>query len=109
MPIIIASRSHRDDRLEEFLKKIGKHKEISMGSSLKLCLVAEGKAQVYPRLAPTMLWDTAAADAVVRVAGGEVRTLQGEELTYVPSKNLKNPFFVVTVSNDELFEKFLKD
>lgn len=108
IPVVVASRSHRDERVNRLLEEIGPHKEISMGSSLKLCLVSEGKAQIYPRLAPTMLWDTAAADAVVRAAGGKVGTLQGDELVYKPSENLKNPFFVVTASNDKLFEKFLK-
>ncbi len=103
-PVIIASRSHRDKRLDKLLSAIGEHEEISMGSSLKLCLIAEGKAQIYPRLAPTYLWDTAAADAVLRAAGGRITDTSGRELTYNPAETLKNPFFVATAGNDTLFE-----
>jgi 3'(2'), 5'-bisphosphate nucleotidase len=66
-----------------------------MGSSLKLCLVAEGKADVYPRLAPTMEWDTAAAHAVAKTAGCEVIQYEsGQPVTY-NKENLLNPYFVV--------------
>lgn len=105
IPIVITSRSHRDPRLDNLLESIGEYKEISMGSSLKLCLIAEGKAQLYPRLAPTMLWDTAAADAIVRAAGGSVRDLTGKPLIYQPQENLKNPFFVTITESDRLFEE----
>jgi 3'(2'), 5'-bisphosphate nucleotidase len=94
IPTVIVSRSHRDERTQEFLDDLGEHKEITMGSSLKLCLVAEGKASLYPRLAPTYTWDTAAADAIVRAAGGSVKNLGGQPLNY-PTKAQKNPFFVV--------------
>jgi 3'(2'), 5'-bisphosphate nucleotidase len=112
VPKIVASRSHRDSRVDKLLEAIGEHEEVSMGSSLKLCLVAEGEAQIYPRLAPTCLWDTAAADAVVRSAGGKVRGLDGNALKYRPAENIKNPFFVVTSANDTIFESnrhILKD
>ena len=65
------------------------------GSSLKLCLVAEGKAHVYPRLGPTSLWDTAAAHAVVLEAGGQVMDLEGKSLGYSKTDQLLNPFFIV--------------
>lgn len=106
VPTIIASRSHRDENLDKVLKDLGEHQEISMGSSLKLCLIAEGVAQVYPRLAPTYLWDTCAADAVVRAAGGRVQGLDGQDLVYAPIKNLKNPFFIASTKNDNLAPKF---
>lgn len=106
MPTIVASRSHRDEKVDKLLKAIGEHQEISMGSSLKLCLVAEGKAQIYPRIAPTMLWDTAAADAIVRAAGGKVLRLDGKPLRYEPEKDLKNPFFVAHTGNDDLFAQY---
>lgn len=106
VPTVVASRSHRDEKVDKLLKAIGEHQEISMGSSLKLCLVAEGKAQLYPRIAPTMLWDTAAADAVVRAAGGEVLDLDGGPLKYEPEKNLKNPYFVAHTGNDDLFSQY---
>lgn len=95
VPVVVASRSHRDERLDDFLKQLGEYKEINMGSSLKLCLVAEGKAALYPRFAPTMLWDTAAADAVVRAAGGTTNDLNGKPLVYLPANELKNPYFIV--------------
>ena len=65
-----------------------------MGSSLKLCLVAEGAAHLYPRLGPTMEWDTAAAHAVVNAAGGQVENLEKERLQY-NKENLLNPYFIV--------------
>ncbi len=66
-----------------------------MGSSLKLCLVAEGRADLYPRLGPTMEWDTAAAQCVVECAGGSVIDLDGRPLGY-NKPDLHNPFFMVT-------------
>jgi 3'(2'), 5'-bisphosphate nucleotidase len=65
-----------------------------MGSSLKFCLLAEGKADVYPRLAPTSEWDTAAAHAVLRAAGGDVVTTQFVPLRYNQKSGLLNPFFI---------------
>ena len=70
-----------------------------MGSSLKLCLVAEGAAHFYPRLGPTMEWDTAAAHAVVLEAGGQVCDLSGQDLKY-NKENLLNPEFFVLSSAD---------
>ncbi len=99
IPIVVVSRSHKDETTTKLLKKIGKHQEIKMGSSMKLCLVAEGRAMLYPRLAPTYLWDTAAADAVVRAAGGTVQDLGGNELVYDPKISIKNPYFVVATKN----------
>lgn len=92
-PTVIVSRSHRDKMIEEFLGELGECKQISMGSSLKLCLIAEGRASHYPRFAPTYTWDTAAADAIVRAAGGSVKDLHGKPLVY-PPKVQKNPFFI---------------
>lgn len=107
MPTIVASRSHRDERVDALLENIGEHKIVSMGSSFKLCLVADGTAMLYPRLAPTYLWDTAAADAVVRAAGGRVQNLAGEDLTYDPAKDMKNPFFVVSTKNCIDWQRYL--
>lgn len=101
-PVIVTSRSHIDDKTKELLKSIGEHDEISMGSSLKMCVIAEGLANLYPRLAPTYLWDTAAADAVLRAAGGSIKQLSGEPLVYVPSSDLKNPFFVVECADSNI-------
>jgi len=104
---VVASRSHSDARTENFLKQLGEHQCISMGSSLKLCLVAEGAAHFYPRLGPTMEWDTAAAHALVNAAGGIVCTMDGEILRYNKT-DLHNPEFMVLPSTDEALFKLLK-
>ncbi len=96
---VVASRSHNSPETEAFITDKRKiHGEINMvsaGSSLKLCLVAEGKAQVYPRLAPTMEWDTAAGHAIAKFAGCEVYNFKtNTELEY-NKENLLNPWFVV--------------
>jgi 3'(2'), 5'-bisphosphate nucleotidase len=91
---VAGSRSHRGDSLDRFLSEIGPHDFVSMGSSLKFCLVAEGQADVYPRLGPTSEWDTAAAQAVVEAAGGAVLTLDGVPLRYNTKPEYLNPHFV---------------
>jgi len=96
--IIVASRSHLSEDTKKFIEnlKIDKEKEfISIGSSLKICLVAEGKADIYPRLAPTMEWDTAAADAIVRKSNKKILIYNiNVPLTY-NKINLLNPYFLV--------------
>ena len=91
---VVGSRSHRGDSLEAFLGRIGAHELLAIGSSLKICLVAEGAADVYPRLGPTSEWDTAAAHAVLLAAGGAVSALDGSPLAYNTREQLLNPFFV---------------
>lgn len=92
---VVASRSHRGEAVDAYLAKLGEHEVVSMGSSLKLCLVAEGKADVYPRLGPTSEWDTAAAHAVVVAAGGEVVEAEtGKPLRYNMKETLLNPWFI---------------
>ena len=92
--IVVASRSHAGSDLQSFLDQLSDHDIISMGSSLKICLVAEGKAHLYPRLGPTMEWDTAAAHAIVILAGGKLTDLAGISLRY-NKEDLLNPYFVV--------------
>lgn len=94
VPVVFTSRRHRGQQLEEFLDEMGEYKEVSMDSSLKFCLIAEGAATVYPRFWQTHLWDTAAADAVVRAAGGSVHDLKGKPLGYYPKGDLINPYFI---------------
>jgi 3'(2'), 5'-bisphosphate nucleotidase len=94
---VVASRSHAGPETEAFLQRLGQDHQVnlvSIGSSLKLCLVAEGAAHLYPRFGPTMEWDTAAAQCVVEVAGGRVTDLDGQPLRY-NKPDLHNPFFVV--------------
>lgn len=98
IPTVVASRSHRNAELEKFIADIGEHEEITMGSSLKLCLVAEGRVSIYPRFTPTYVWDTAAAHAIVSAAGGHVKEVSGNELTYSLQGNLKNPFFIAAAN-----------
>jgi 3'(2'), 5'-bisphosphate nucleotidase len=92
-PIVATSRSHPGAFLAAFLARIGAHHTVSMGSSLKFCLVAEGAADLYPRLGPTMEWDTAAAQCVVEEAGGVVVDRDGRALAY-NKPDLHNPWFV---------------
>ena len=96
---VVASRSHLTPEVEQFvadLKEGGKEVEfLSAGSSLKLCLVAEGAADVYPRFGPTMEWDTGAAHAVALAAGRQVNNREtGKALAY-NKENLLNPYFIV--------------
>ena len=92
---VAGSRSHAGDSLKRFLQQLGDHEIVSMGSSLKLCLVAEGKADIYPRLGPTSEWDTAAAQAVVEAAGGQVTDTALNRLNYNGKDSLLNPHFLV--------------
>ncbi len=100
---VVASRTHVGDSLKTFLSQLGAYELISMGSSLKFCLVAEGKADVYPRLGPTSEWDTAAAHAVVNAAGGEVVIAEnGQPLVYNTKESLLNPHFLVQAVTHKL-------
>lgn len=96
---VVGSRSHASKETGEFVTQLQeKHGEVdflSMGSSLKLCLVAEGKADIYPRLAPTMEWDTAAGDAIARCAGCTVIQYENGEPLQYNKENLLNPWFIV--------------
>lgn len=79
---VVASRSHLTDETRQFVERFTVDSFVSSGSSLKFCQVAEGAADLYPRLGRTMEWDTAAGDAVLRAAGGRVLTMDGAALTY---------------------------
>ena len=91
--VAVASRSHRDTQTDSWLKEQGITDTVSAGSSLKFCLIAEGKADVYPRFGPTMEWDTAAGHAVLHAAGGQVVTTGGEPLHY-GKPGFRNPGFI---------------
>ena len=96
---IVASRSHMSPETEQYIAQMRReHKVvqlISSGSSLKICLVAVGKANVYPRFAPTMEWDTAAGDAIARAAGREVVDAKTEKPLVYNKADLHNPWFIV--------------
>jgi len=98
--VVVGSRSHQSDELKAFMKDYSDAEIVSMGSSLKLCLVAEGKADLYPRLGLTSEWDTAASQAVVEAAGGQV--LAFPDMTPLgcnqDADSLLNPYFLVCAS-----------
>jgi len=92
---VAGSRSHPGERLQSYLEKLGTHELVSMGSSLKFCLVAQGKADLYVRLGKTSEWDTAAAQCVVEEAGGQVTNTKMQPLDYNQKDCLLNPEFFV--------------
>ncbi len=93
--IAVASRSHNNPQTEEFLSRYKIAQRVEAGSSLKFCLIAAGEADLYPRLGPTMEWDTAAGHAVLAAAGGRVLTLDGTPLLYGKvSEGFRNPTFL---------------
>lgn len=98
-PVAVASRSHMTPATKEALAQANTTETRSIGSSLKFCLVAEAEVDFYPRLGPTMEWDTAAGDAVLRAAGGVVVTLDGAPLSYgktdvADMRDFENPHFL---------------
>lgn len=96
--VVVASRSHGGERLETYLEEVsrrcGATSRTPVGSSLKLCILAEGRADLYPRLGPTSEWDIAAAHAVLRAAGGDVWAADGSELRYNARESVLNPEFI---------------
>lgn len=96
---IVASKSHLSPETEVYIEEVSKGTNaiecVSKGSSLKLCMVAEGDADIYPRLAPTMEWDTAAADAIVREAGKMTYQYDLNTPVIYNKENLLNPWFIV--------------
>ncbi len=107
--VVAGSRSHSGETLKNFLAKIGEFEILSMGSSLKSCLVAEGKADIYPRLGPTSEWDTAAAQCIVEEAGGRIVGLDMQPLRYNEKKSLLNPHFLVIGDTHYNWAKYLAD
>jgi 3'(2'), 5'-bisphosphate nucleotidase len=96
---IVASRSHGHAALTELCRTMAVESDVSVGSSLKFCLLAQGDAQLYPRFTPTCEWDTAAGQAVLEAAGGAVLTISGEPLGYGnPETKFLNPFFAAAAS-----------
>ena len=93
IPVVVGSRSHRGQSLDRMLQRLGQHELVAMGSSLKICLVATGEADFYPRLGPTSEWDTAAAQAVLESAGGYMVDTHGNPLRYNKA-DILNPHFL---------------
>ena len=92
---IVASKSHLNDKTQEFIDQYKNHELISIGSSIKLLYIAENKAHIYPRIAPTSEWDTCAAHAVVKYANGLVIDYNTKKELNYNKENLLNPFFIV--------------
>lgn len=96
--VVVASRSHGGERLETYLDEVSRRcggvNRTPVGSSLKLCILAEGRADLYPRLGPTSEWDIAAAHALLKAAGGDVWAADGSELRYNTRESVLNPEFI---------------
>lgn len=98
---VVASRSHNTPQTDAYIASLGATEVVSVGSSLKFCLLAAGEADAYPRFSRTMEWDTAAGDAVLRAAGGTTRTLDGVPLVYgkrnqAGDADFANPYFIAS-------------
>jgi len=93
--VVVGSRSHSNEATRSYVGKLGKVELIGIGSSLKVCLVAEGRADIYPRFGPTSEWDTAAAHCVVEQSGGRLTNTELEPLLYNAKESVLNPFFIV--------------
>ena len=104
--VVVASRSHGGERLEAFIDGLAERfnsvNRTPVGSSLKFCILAEGRADLYPRLGPTSEWDIAAAHAVLEAAGGTVMTFDHEPLRYNTKESLLNPEFLAVA--DDAFD-----
>ncbi len=105
--VVAGSRSHQSETITGFLDKIGSHRIFPMGSSLKSCLVAEGQADLYPRLGPTSEWDTAAAQCIVEEAGGKLTDTAMQPLRYNTKDSLLNPHFFVFGKGERDWSQYL--
>ena len=109
--VVAGSRSHGSEEMQKYMENISaSYAEVdilSMGSSLKFCLVAEGKADIYPRLGLTSEWDTAAAQCIVEQAGGHVTKTDMSALEYNTKDSLLNPFFFVFGDDQKDWSSFL--
>lgn len=110
--LVVGNRSHGSAKIQAFLSRVGGNLStptlISLGSSLKICLVAEGKADVYPRLGLTSEWDTAAAQCVLEEAGGRLTNHNGEAFTYNTKDSLLNPEFFAQGATPHNWSQYLE-
>lgn len=107
-PVRVAgSRSHRGENLNRFLAHLGEHELLPMGSALKACLVAEGSADLYPRLGPTSEWDTAAAQCILEEAGGRLTDTAMQPLRYNTKESLLNPYFFASGDPETDWSRYL--
>jgi 3'(2'), 5'-bisphosphate nucleotidase len=106
---VVGSRSHRDAEFAKLLPRLEPCELVSVGSSIKFCLVAEGSADFYPRFGPTSEWDTAAAQAVLEAAGGAVMNIDGSPLQYNTKASLLNPGFLAVGDRNHRWLQYLAD
>jgi 3'(2'), 5'-bisphosphate nucleotidase len=106
---VAGSRSHGSETMQQYMAKLGDVEMLSMGSSLKFCLVAEGRADLYPRLGLTSEWDTAAAHCIVEQAGGYITKTDMTPLEYNTKDSLLNPFFFVFGDNSRDWSQYLDE
>jgi 3'(2'), 5'-bisphosphate nucleotidase len=110
---VVASRRHGGEALETLLQHLRSKCQrldlVNMGSSLKICLLAEGKADFYPRLAPTSEWDTAAAHAILCAAGGQIYGTRFETLGYNQKESLLNPSFFAVADRHACWAQLLEE
>ena len=104
-PRVLASKNHLNQATRRFINRMGDCKMVQAGSSLKFCRIAEGAADIYPRMGPTSEWDTAAAHCVLEAAGGRIQTLAGKRLTYGKQDVLNPPFIAFTFASEELIQE----
>lgn len=106
-PVVSGSRSHATEKLQSYLTKLGHIELLSIGSSLKSCMVAEGQVDLYPRLGPTSEWDTAAAQCIVEEAGGRIVQTNMQPLRYNTKDSLLNPEFFAFGDPSHDWSKYL--
>jgi len=108
-PRVLVSRSHRSPEIDDLLSRMPDYEPVSMGSSLKFCVIAEGTADFYPRLGPTSEWDTAAGHAVLAIAGGQVTDVEGTPLRYNATDSLLNEWFLAFGDTTQDWRAYLPD
>lgn len=108
-PTLAGSRSHKTQALNHYLSRLGPHDLIASGSSLKLCWVAEGLCDLYPRIGPTYEWDTAASQCIIEAAGGRLTNLSGQMLRYNTKDSLLNPYFLAFGDTSKCWWSYAKD
>jgi len=107
-PVRVAVSCRQGAALHRYMSQLPSCTKIKMGAALKTCLVAEGRADIYPRLGPTSLWDTAAAHCILQAAGGAILNASGHSLHYVQTPSLLNPFFIAVGHVDYPWPSFLE-
>ena len=95
---VVCSRSHLNEETQNFIDALKQPEKVSKGSSLKFLILAKGDAELYPRIAPTMEWDTAAAQCVLEQAGGKVIQYDNHQPLRYNKENLLNPYFIATAN-----------